>query len=58
MICIDREESQMDIKILKISKETHERIRSFCKNNGFTTYKWVERILLKEIKKEESKKEK
>lgn len=44
-----------ETKLIKISKEAHEKLKSFCKKRAFVMSRWVEIILLKEIKKEENK---
>jgi predicted HicB family RNase H-like nuclease len=42
----------MDRKTLIISETTHQILKDFCKKNSIKLNDWVEKLILKEIKKE------
>lgn len=44
----------MKEKILKISSESHKKIKQYCKYNCFKLYRWAEQVLLKEATKNDN----
>ena len=45
----------MERKTLIISKETHQKLKEYCKNNSIKLNDWVEKLILNEIKKYDGK---
>jgi len=45
----------MERKTLIISKETHEKLKDFCKKNSIKLNDWVEKLIVKEIEKNNGK---
>jgi hypothetical protein len=45
----------MERKTLIISKETHQKLKDFCKKNSIKLNDWVEKLIIKEIKKHDEK---
>ncbi len=45
----------MERKTLIISKETHQKLKDYCKDNSIKLNDWVEKLILNEIKKYDGK---
>jgi hypothetical protein len=45
----------MDRKTLIITKETHQALKDFCRNKSIKINDWVEKLIIKEIKKYDGK---
>lgn len=45
----------MERKTLIISKDTHEKLKDFCKKNSIKLNDWVEKLIIKEIEKNNGK---
>ena len=39
----------MSMKNLKVTEETHKRLKVFCAENSLKIFKWIELVLNKEI---------
>jgi predicted HicB family RNase H-like nuclease len=48
----------METKTLKIDKDLHTRIKTYCSKNMLKMNQWIERVLQDEISKVEKKDEK